>query len=99
MVAPVSKPGKANWKTVIPHREDVLLSGVEIFKNHMVVDERSGGLKQLRIINMNTKEEHYLDFGEEVYTASISVNPEYDTPLLRYSYTSLTTPMSTYDYK
>jgi oligopeptidase B len=98
MVAPVSKPGKANWKTVIPHREDVLLSGVEIFKNHMVVDERSGGLKQLRIINMNTKEEHYLDFGEEVYTASISVNPEYDTPLLRYSYTSLTTPMSTYDY-
>ncbi|HNS30703.1 MAG TPA: S9 family peptidase [Tenuifilaceae bacterium] len=98
MVTPVSKPGKANWKTVIPHRENVLLSGVEIFKNHMVVDERSGGLKQLRIINMNTKEEHYLDFGEEVYTASISINPEYDTPLLRYSYTSLTTPMSTYDY-
>jgi oligopeptidase B len=98
METPVSKPGKSNWKAVIPHRSDVLLSGAEIFKNHMVVDERIGGLKQLRIINMNTKEEHYLDFGEEAYTAMISVNPEYDTPLLRYSYTSLTTPFSTYDY-
>jgi oligopeptidase B len=98
METPVSKTEKKNWTEVIPHREDVLLSGIEIFKNHLVVDERKDGLKQLRIINMKTKDEFYLDFGEEVYSAWIAINPEYDTPILRYSYTSLTTPYSTYDY-
>lgn len=98
METPVSKPGKSNWKEVIPHRTDVLLSGVEVFNDYLVVDERKNGLKQLRIINQTTKEEHYLDFGEEVYSAWISINPEYSTNLLRYSYTSLTTPFSTFDY-
>jgi oligopeptidase B len=98
METPVSKPDKKNWKEVIPHREDVLISGVEIFNDYLVVDEREKGLKQLRIINQNTKEEHYLNFGEDVYSAWISVNPEYNTDLLRYSYTSLTTPFSTFDY-
>jgi len=98
METPVNKTTKENWKEVIPHRDDVLLSGIEIFSDYLVVDERKDGLKQLRIINQSTKEEHYLDFGEEVYAAWISVNPEYDTDLLRYSYTSLTTPSSVYDY-
>ncbi len=98
METPINKPQKRNWKEVIPHREDVLLSGVELFREYLVLDERKDGLKQLRIINQKSKEEHYLDFGEEVYSAWISINPEFDTPLLRYSYTSLTTPFSTYDY-
>lgn len=98
METPVNRTTKNYWKEVIPHRFDVLLSGVEIFKDFLVIDERKDGLKQLRIINQNTKEEHYLDFGEEVYSAGISVNPEYNTLMLRYVYTSLTTPYSTYDY-
>ena len=98
METPVNRTEKKYWKEVIPHREDVLLSGVEIFKDYLVVDERQGGLKNLRVINLKTKEEHYLDFGEEVYSAWISINPEFNTNLLRYSYTSLTTPFSTYDY-
>lgn len=98
METPVNRTGKSNWKEVIPHREDVLLSGVEVFNDYLVVDERKDGLKQLRIINQTTKEEHYLDFGEEVYSAWISINPEFNTDVLRYSYTSLTTPFSTFDY-
>lgn len=98
METPVNRTEKSNWKEVIPHRKDVLLSGIEVFGNYLVVDERKDALNQLRIINQSTTEEHYLDFGEEVYSVWISVNPEYDTELLRYGYTSLTTPSSTYDY-
>ncbi len=98
METPVGKTEKRFWKEVIPHRQDVLMSGIEVFRNFLVIDERKDGLKQLRIIDQKSKKEHYLNFGEEVYSAWISVNPEYDTPLLRYSYTSMTTPFSTFDY-
>ncbi|MFC2084119.1 S9 family peptidase [Bacteroidota bacterium] len=98
MVTPVNKTTKENWKEVIPHREDVLLENIEIFKDYLVVDERKNGLTQLRIIKWEDNSEHYLDFGEETYMAYISTNREYDTKLLRYGYTSLTTPNSTFDY-
>jgi oligopeptidase B len=98
METPVSKTSKENWKGVIPHRKDVLLENFEIFKNFLVVSERKNGLTNLRIIRWDKKGEHYLDFGEETYSAYISSNPEFDTDLLRYSYTSLTTPNSTFDY-
>lgn len=89
---------KNDWKEVIAHRKDVLLEGMDIFKNFMVVEERKEGLLNMRFINRNTKEEHYLNFGEPTYTAFTSYNPEYDSDVLRYRYTSLSTPMSTYDY-
>ncbi len=98
METPVDKTTKENWIEVIPHRSDVLLEGFEIFKNFLVVSERKNGLTQLRVIKWEPKEEHYLDFGEETYTAYISQNREFDTDLLRYAYTSLTTPNSIYDY-
>lgn len=98
METPVNKTLKRYWKEVIPHRDDVLISGVEVFKDYLVIDERKDGLKQIRIINQQNKKEHYLNFGEEVYTAWISINSEYNTPVLRYAYTSMTTPFSTYDY-
>jgi oligopeptidase B len=98
METPVDQPAKENWKEVIPHREDVLLQGFEIFKNYLVLSERINGLTQLRIIKWADGSEHYLDFGEEAYLAYISRNPDFDTDLLRYGYTSLTTPSSTYDY-
>lgn len=98
MKTPISKTAKANWKEVIPNRKDVYLSNFEIFENYLVVGERKNGLNQLRIINWNGKDEHYLNFGEETYDAGISVNPEFKTDVLRYRYTSLTTPSSTIDY-
>ncbi len=98
METPVDKTTDFHWKEVIPHRDDVLLEDIEVFKDYLVVGERKNGLIQIRVINQNDKSEHYLDFGEAAYTAYASINPEFDTELLRYGYTSLTTPNSTFDY-
>lgn len=99
MEAPVSDPGKNNWKEIIGHRPDVFLDDIEIFKDFLVVSERKDGLTQLRIIRWeDIPEGYYLDFGEEVYMSYISVNPDFDSKVLRYGYTSLTTPNSIFDY-
>lgn len=95
---PVDKTEKENWEDVIPHRSDVFAGGFEIFKDYFVLQERIEGLIQMRIRKWDDGSEHYLDFGEATYDAWISVNPEFDTNLFRYGYTSLTTPQSTYDY-
>lgn len=87
-----------NWKTIIAHRPNVLLEGVEVFKNHLVLQERSEGLMHIRIINQVTKDDHYLNFGEPSYDASVGYNPDYNSNKLRYSYTSLTTPSSVLEY-
>ncbi len=88
----------ADWKEVIPNRPDVLLEGIEEFKDYLVIVERRNGLHQLRVRRLDNGEEHYLDFGEPAYTANPGSNPEFSSVVLRYNYTSLTTPNSTYDY-
>ena len=98
METPVTAPGKENWKELIPHREDVYLNGIEIFSNYLVVSERKDGLVNLRIMPWDGSGEHYMEFPEEAYLAYISTNPEFETDILRYGYTSMTTPNSTYDY-
>lgn len=87
-----------HWQEVIPHREEVLLENIELFDDYMVLQERERALQQMRIINRITGSSHYLPFEEEAYTATIGVNMEMNTPLLRFNYTSLTTPMTAYDY-
>lgn len=86
------------WKEVIGHRQDVFLEDIEIFKDFLVVSERKAGLLNLRVIRWKDKSEHYLDFGEPAYTAYVSVNPDFDSKILRYGYTSFSTPNSIYDY-
>lgn len=98
METSVDKTTKENWTEVIPHSEKVLLEQFEIFKDYLVLMERKDGLIHLRVIKWEDKSEHYLDFGEETYFAYIAYNPEMDTFLLRYGYSSLTTPFSTFDY-
>lgn len=98
MECPFDQTGQEHWKEVIPHRPDVLLEDVDEFRDFLVVSERKNGLIQLAIRNLTDGSQHYLDFGEEAYTAYPSNNPEYNTATLRYGYTSLTTPSSTYDY-
>lgn len=98
METPVNKTTKDNWQEVIPHRKDVLLVAFEIFKDFLVVQESKNALPYLRVINLGNKEEHYIDFDEEVYSAYISTNPEFNTDLLRFEYESLTTPLSHFDY-
>ncbi len=98
METSVNTTSEENWKEVIPHREEVLLQGVEVFKNHLVIDERKEGLTQLRVIDHRSGDEQFVDFGEPVYSAFTGMNEVFDTNILRYEYTSLTTPHSTYDY-
>jgi oligopeptidase B len=89
---------KEHWKEVIAHREDTLLEGIELFKNHMVVEEKRGGQNHLRVINQETGKEYYMKFDSETYDVWSSTNTEYDTEILRYGYTSMTTPSSVFDY-
>ncbi len=90
--------GLTHWQEVIAHREEVLLEHIEVFDDFLVVQERKGGLRHMRIINKVSGQHHYLPFHEEAYTAHIGANPEMSTQVLRYNYTSLTTPNTSYDY-
>jgi oligopeptidase B len=98
MHTPLHATSRTSWRETISHRADVLLENVEVFDDFLVLQERSLGLRQMRIIHQGSGEEHYLEFDEEAYTASIGVNAEMASTVLRYNYTSLTTPNSTYDY-
>lgn len=98
MKTPEDKTSKENWSDMIPHRNDVLVENVDIFKDYMVLSERKNGLSQLRIIGWDTKSDYYLPFDNETYTAYTTQNPEFNTKMLRYSYTSLNTPASTIDF-
>ena len=98
MRTPVSTTTKANWEEVIPHREDVLLESIEIFRDYLVVRERKNGLIDLRIRPWDGSEEHYIQFEEPAYVAYVGTNPEFDTHLFRFEYASMTTPETTYDY-
>jgi oligopeptidase B len=95
---PVVETGKENWAEVIPHRDDVLLEGFELFRDHLAVVERERGLVQIGLHPWSGEGGHYLDFGEPAYLARLGDNHEFDTPILRYTYTSLTTPESVFDY-
>jgi oligopeptidase B len=98
MVTPEGKTGMDNWKDLIPHRRDVLLEDIDIFKNYLVISERSNGLNKIRIRPWDGSDEYYLPFDSETYTAGTSVNPDFDTDVLRYSYQSLATPSSVIDF-
>jgi oligopeptidase B len=98
MKTPVNKTSKENWTDVIPHRNEVYLENFEIFNNYLVLEERINGLTQMKISSWDGKTNYNLPFQEEVYTAYISYNPEFDSEVLRYGYTSMTTPNSTIDF-
>ena len=97
METQVDKTGIENWKEVIPHRNDVLLTGFEVFNNYLVLGEKIKGLDQLRIIKPGTDEDMYVPFDEQTYSLYFSNNPEMDTDVFRFGYTSLTTPNSVFD--
>ncbi|SEM14433.1 oligopeptidase B [Aquimarina amphilecti] len=89
---------KENWTDVIPHRKDVLLEDVDIFKEYLVISERSDGLNKINIKKWDGTEDYYLPFDNETYTSYVSTNVDFDTKTLRYAYNSLTTPNSVIDF-
>jgi len=98
VTAPVSNPGRQNWKELIPCRENVMISGFELFSDHMTVMEREDGLQQIRITDFGSGQSHRVAFPEPVYSVYPSNNNEFETSTFRYSYQSLTTPPTIYDY-
>ena len=95
---PLDATGRENWKDVIPHRDNVLIEDITVFKNHLIAEVSENGLRQIEIINRATGEVSRLPFDEEAYTAYGYDNAEYDTNIFRYAYESMTTPESTYDF-
>ncbi len=98
MQCPLDKTGKENWTEFIPHRPDVLVEGIDEFRDYLVISERKNGLTNLAIHNLSDHSQHYLNMGEPAYKVFSSTNEEYDSDVVRYGYTSLVTPSSTYDY-
>jgi oligopeptidase B len=100
--APVKDPSKANWTEVLPARAEVTVEGITSFHDYLVIEERDRGLNKIRVQKFTTgiltDDVHYIDFPEPVYTAGVGGNAEYNTKLLRFGYTSLTTPESVFDY-
>ncbi|MBN1211115.1 MAG: S9 family peptidase [candidate division Zixibacteria bacterium] len=96
--APVADPSKKNWKEVIPQRDSVMLTGMDFFKDYMVVYYRENGLRQIDVTDFNTGKTHKIEFDEPVYAVYGDDNPDYNSELLRFSYQSMITPRSVYDY-
>ena len=88
----------AGWTDWLPHRDSVFVEGVDAFKRFVVVSERSGGLRRLRVTDLRTNQSHYVTFPEVAYGVFPANNPEFDTRTFRFSYSSLVTPSSVYDY-
>lgn len=92
------KTSSEHWIEFIPHRQEVLLEDIDIFKEYYVLSERENGLNKIRIVRWDGAEEYFLPFKSETYTAYVGSNPDFDTEILRYSYNSMTTPSSVIDF-
>ena len=97
MVTSEVETQKEFWQDLIPHREDVFLEGIEIFKEYLVLNERVKGISCIRVMPWEG-EDHYIDFNEDAYSSETSINLEFDTKILRLTFTSMTTPNTVYDY-
>jgi len=98
VTAPVNDPSEKNWKDFIEHRPAVKLDGISLFANHAVLSEWENGLEQLEVVDFKSDKRHRIKFPEPVYSTSLSDNREFDTPVVRYTYNSLVTPSSVFDY-
>lgn len=98
MECPSDHTDAGSWKELIAHRTDVLLEGIDVFRDYMVIRERKDGLVRLRVRNISSQQEYYIDFEEAAYGVSLAANPEFYTDEFRYVYSSLITPGTTYDY-
>jgi oligopeptidase B len=96
--APIEHPEPEHWQEVVPHRPDVMLEGAEFFRDHYVLLERERGLQRLQVTDLRSGDVHRIEFPEPAYSAFPSYNPEFDTHVFRYSYQSLVTPSSVFDY-
>jgi oligopeptidase B len=104
MCAPVADPQRSQWREIVPNRPDVMLAGIDVFRTHIVLSEREGGLPFLRILDLGIETpdalsaSHRIEFSEPAYNAAIGTNAEFDSNFVRYQYESFVTPRSVFDY-
>ncbi|WP_174802570.1 S9 family peptidase [Martelella limonii] len=98
METPVTAPQKANWREVVPHQDGRLILAHMVFARHLVWLERAGGLPRIVVRDRNSGEEHAIAFDEEAYALGLQGASEYDTDVIRFSYSSMTTPSQLFDY-
>ena len=98
VTAPASDPRPENWKELIAHRDDVMLEDLDIFKDFGVVSEREDALPRIAILDLATGKTTRIQFPEQIYSAGLDNNPEFDTKSIRYDFESFTTPPSIYEY-
>ncbi|HET9528434.1 MAG TPA: S9 family peptidase [Pyrinomonadaceae bacterium] len=98
VTAPVSDPSEANWKEFLAHRPAVKVEDISLFADHAVLSEWENGLQQLEVVNFKTNKRNRIEFPEPVYAAGLGPNAEFNTAVVRYSYNSMVTPNSVFDY-
>jgi oligopeptidase B len=98
MTAPLQSPGRAHWREFVPHRDEVKLESVDLFARQAVLTERADGLQRISVLRLSDAQSHVIDQPEAAYTAAVGPNPEWETDTLRFTYTSLVTPVSAVDY-
>ncbi|HYJ89965.1 MAG TPA: hypothetical protein VEV84_01535 [Pyrinomonadaceae bacterium] len=99
MKAPASDPSEKSWTDFIPYDPNVKIDGVDFFKDYAAVSEVENGLEYVRVMDRKTKRAPVrIPTPESVYTMGLANNPEYDTPVIRYGYSSMITPNSTYEF-
>lgn len=94
----ITTPSQENWKEIIPHRADTFIEDFEIYRDYLIIEERTQGLVRFNIKRWDKQEDFYMEFPEETYTAYLGFNPDFDAETLRYGYNSLTTPASVIEY-
>jgi oligopeptidase B len=98
MAAPVDRPGRDSWQEVVPERPGVRLNSIDVHMNHVVIGQRSDGLQRLEVLDTRTGGLHIVDQPDAAYTAYAGSNPVYESAVMRFFYTSLNAPWSTFDY-
>ncbi|MEX0733922.1 MAG: S9 family peptidase [Steroidobacteraceae bacterium] len=99
MEATVGAEGdRANWRELMAHRDDAFIHGFDVFKDFLAIEERSGAMRKIRIRPWSGSKDFFIAADEAAYTTALGQNPEIDTRIVRYEYTSLTTPDTVYDY-
>jgi oligopeptidase B len=89
---------RERWREILPHRDDAFVHGFDVFARFLAISERSGGLRRIRVHPLSGGEDYCIDSDEPAFAARLGQNAELDTDLVRYTYTSLATPLTTYDY-
>jgi oligopeptidase B len=98
MRTPLGQTEKSHWEEVVAHREQVMIEGFTIFDKFFVIEEREEGLVKIRVKSWDGDTDYYIDFGEPTYTAGVGANPDFDAVTLRFSYNSMTTPSSVFEW-